>query len=252
MAKTVRYEELNTGDFLAAGFDKVIVPVGSCEAHGDHLPFGTDAMVAHDLALSVAERVPGTMVLPPTWFGMSHHYRHKPMCVSLSHLTTIALFGDILRSVVGWGFRKVLVINGHDGNIPCLHVAAQELKLDHPEVGLALVDAWWTVGLSLLPKETWQAFDGYGHGGEAETSIALAMIPHLTDPARAHGMVDSKDPLIREVWNYQELTEEGATGDGRAATPEKGRRMKAAIVDYVVAFLERKEREGWVIPKREV
>ena len=252
MARTVRYEELNTGDFAAAGFDKVIVPVGSCEAHGDHLPFGTDAMVAHDLALSVAERVPGTMVLPPTWFGMSHHYRHKPMCVSLSHLTTIALFGDILRSVVGWGFRKVLVINGHDGNIPCLHVAAQELKLDHPEVGLALVDAWWTVGLSLLPKETWQAFDGYGHGGEAETSIALAMIPHLTDPARAAGMVDSKDPLIREVWNYQELTGEGATGDGRAATPEKGRRMKAAIVDYVVAFLERKEREGWVIPKREV
>jgi creatinine amidohydrolase len=105
MAKTVRYEELNTGDFAAAGFDKVIVPVGSCEAHGDHLPFGTDAMVAHDLALCVAERVPGTMVLPPTWFGMSHHYRHKPMCVSLSHLTTIALFGDILRSVVGWGFR---------------------------------------------------------------------------------------------------------------------------------------------------
>jgi creatinine amidohydrolase/Fe(II)-dependent formamide hydrolase-like protein len=65
-------------------------------------------------------------------------------------------------------------------------------------------------------------------------------------------MVDTKDPLIREVWNYQELTGEGATGDGRAATAEKGRRMKAAIVDYVVAFLERKEREGWVIPRREV
>ena len=47
------------------------------------------------------------------------------------------------------------------------------------------------------------------------------MIPHLTDPARARGMVDSKDPLIREVWNYQELTGEGATGDGRAATPRR-------------------------------
>ena len=145
MPSTIRYEELNTADFLAQGFDKVIVPVGSCEAHGD---------------------------------------------------------------------------------------------------------AWWTVGLSLLPKRMWDAHEGYGHGGEAETSIALAMIPHLTDPARARGMVDSKDSLIKEIWNYQELTDEGATGDGRAATPEKGSRMKAAIVDYVVSFIERKEREGWVIQRQ--
>ena len=70
------------------------------------------------------------------------------------------------------------------------------------------------------------------------------------DPARARGMVDSKDSLIQEIWNYQELTDEGATGDGRAATSEKGSRMKSVIVDYIVSFIERKEREGWVIPKR--
>jgi len=51
MRKTVRFEELNTGDLLAAGFDKIILPIGSCESHGDHLPFGIDAMIAHDLAL---------------------------------------------------------------------------------------------------------------------------------------------------------------------------------------------------------
>jgi creatinine amidohydrolase len=250
MPSTIRYEELSTADFLAQGFDKVIVPVGSCEAHGDHLPFGTDAYVAHDLALAVAARVERTMVLPPTWFGMSHHYRHKPMSVSLSHDTTIALFRDILRSVIGWGFRKVLAINGHDGNIPCLQVAAQDVKLEHPDAAIALVDAWWTVGLSLLPKGVWDTHEGYGHGGEAETSIALAMIPHLTDPTRARGMVDRKDTLIKEIWNYQELTDEGATGDGRAATAEKGSQMKAAIVDYIVSFIERKEREGWVIQRQ--
>jgi creatinine amidohydrolase len=248
MPSTIRYEQLNTADFLAQGFDKVIVPVGIALRRGDHLPFGTDAYVAHDLALAVAARVKRTMVLPPTWFGMSHRYRHKPMSVSLSHDTTIALFKDVLRSVIGWGFRKVVAINGHDGNIPCLHVAAQDVKLDHPDAALALVDA--TVGRSLLPKRMWDAHEGYGYGGEAETSIALAMIPHLTDPARARRMVDSKDSLIKEIWNYQELTDEGATGDGRAATPEKGSRLKAAIADYIVSFIDRKERDGWVIQRQ--
>lgn len=249
---TIRFEELNTADFLAAGFDKVILPIGSCESHDDHLPFGTDGFVAHDLALAVAERVPGTMVLPPTFYGMSGHYRHKPMCVTLSHATTIALYRDILQSVIDWGFKKILVINGHDGNIPCIHVAAQETKMANPEVGLALLDAWWTVALTLLPKEMWERYAGYGHGGEGETSIALAMIPHLTRPERAKGMVDTKDPLIKEIWNYQELTDHGATGDGRAATLEKGLAMKKVLVDHTVAFLDRKEREGWVIPKRPV
>jgi creatinine amidohydrolase len=251
MPKTVRYEELNTGDFEAAGFDKVLVPVGSCEAHGDHLPFGTDAYVAYDLALAVAARVPSTMVLPPTWFGMSHHYRHKPMCVSLSHETTIALFFDILTSVIDWGLRKILMINGHDGNVACAEIAAQRVKIAHPEVGIALLGEWWTAGFALLPKDTWDAYDGYGHGGDAETSIAMAMIPHLVDPSRARGMVDKKDRLVKELWNYQELTDYGATGLGTVATREKGERMRQVIVDHLVDFLNRKDAEGWVIPKRE-
>jgi creatinine amidohydrolase len=89
MRKTVRFEELNTADLLAAGFDKVILPIGSCESHGDHLPFGIDAMIAHDLALAVAARVERTMVLPPIWYGMSHHYRHQSMEVSVSNDTNI-------------------------------------------------------------------------------------------------------------------------------------------------------------------
>lgn len=251
MVASIRYEELSTADFEAAGFDKVLVPVGSCEAHGDHLPFGTDAYIAHDLALAVGERVPGTLVLPPTWFGMSDHYQHKPLAVSLSHETTIALFRDILLSLIRWGLRKILVINGHDGNIACAEVAAQKVKIAHPEVGIAVLGAWWTAGLAMLPKDVWDTYDGYGHGGEAETSVALAMFPHLVEPERARGMVDRKDPHVTEIWTYEELTAYGASGCGGAATREKGERMKQALVDHLVAFLARKDAEGWVIPRRE-
>ena len=58
MRRTIRFEELNTADLAASGFDKVILPIGSCESHGDHLPFGIDAMIAYDLALAVAQRLP--------------------------------------------------------------------------------------------------------------------------------------------------------------------------------------------------
>ena len=148
MRETIRFEELNTADLQAARFDKVILPIGSCESHGDHLPFGIDAMIAYDLALAVAGRVPRTMVLPPIWYGMSHHYRHQPMCVSVTNDTNIRVYRDVLDSVIHWGYRKILVINGHDGNIPGIEVAAQDIKIKHPEVGLAVLGAWWTAGLA--------------------------------------------------------------------------------------------------------
>lgn len=251
MRQTVRFEELNTADLQSSGFDKVILPIGSCESHGDHLPFGIDAFIAYDLARSLAERVPRTMVLPPIWYGMSNHYRHKPMCVSVTNDTNIAVYRDVLDSIVYWGFRKILVINGHDGNIPCIDIAAQDLKMKHPDVGLAVLGAWWTAGLALLPKDMWESHGGYGHGGEAETSVAMAVVPHLVDPNQARGMVDEKDVHVKEFWNYQELTDHGASGLGTTATREKGERFKAALIEHLVAFLERKDAQGWIIPKRD-
>jgi creatinine amidohydrolase len=54
---------------------------------------------------------------------MSHHYRHQPMRVSVTNDTNIAVYRDVLESVIHWGYRKILVINGHDGNIPGIEVA---------------------------------------------------------------------------------------------------------------------------------
>jgi len=251
MRETIRFEELNTADLQAAKFDKVILPIGSCESHGDHLPFGIDAMIAYDLALAVAGRVARTMVLPPIWYGMSHHYRHQPMCVSVTNDTNIRVYRDVLESVIHWGYRKILVINGHDGNIPGIEVAAQDVKIEHPEVGLAVLGAWWTAGLAMLPANTWTHYGGYGHGGEAECSVAMAVVPELVDPRRSRGMVDEKDVHVKEFWNYQELTDYGATGRATAATREKGERFKQVLIDHLVAFLARKDAQGWVIPRQE-
>ena len=248
--KTVKLEEYNQNSYQKAKIDKALLAFGSCESHGGHLPFGIDAFVSHDLAVSVAERLERTVVVPPLWYGMSLHYRHKPMCVSLTNETATKVIHDVFESLFYWGIKKVFVINGHDGNIPCIEVAARDVKIAHPDMRIAVLDAWWyTIG-DLLPKNTFGVWNGLGHGGEGETSISLAVVPHLVDMSQAKGMLPKLDPRVKLIWNFDELTDYGATGAPEKGTAEKGQKIKKAIVDLVVDFIKKMDAQGWKISKR--
>jgi len=241
----VKLEEYNEVTFQEAGFDKAILAIGSCECHGGHLPFGTDTFVSYDIAVEVAQRLENTVVVPPMWYGMSMHYRHKPMCITLSNDTLTRVIKEAVQSLVYWGIRKVLVINGHDGNIPCIEAATRDVKLEFPDMGLAVLDAWWMTAGSLLPADTFEGWEGLGHGGEGETSIALAIVPHLVDMSQAKGMIPDMDPHVKLMWNFQELTDYGASGAPEKGTEEKGQKMKQVLVDYLVDFIQRMDRQGW-------
>ncbi len=249
--KRIKLEEYTEVSFQEAGIDKAILAFGSCESHGGHLPFGMDTFVCYDLALEVAQRLEKTVVGPPLWYGLSLHYRHKPMCISLTNETLIRVIGEVLRSLIHWGIRKVLIINGHDGNIPCIEIAAREVKCEFPDTGLAVLDAWWITAGNLLPPDTFDVWGGLGHGGEGETSIALAVVPHLVDMTRAKGMIPEMDPNVKLIWNFEELTDYGASGAPEKGTVEKGRKMKQALVDCLVEFIQRMERQGWQYAKRQ-
>ncbi len=243
--KRIKLEENNQKSFSEASFDKAILAFGSCECHGEHLPYGTDTFVSYDLALEVAERLEDTIVVPPMWFGMSMHYRHKPMCISLSNSTLTLVIKEVLESLVYWGIKKVLVINGHDGNIPCIDIATRDIKIAYPDMGIAVLDAWWVTAGNLLPDNTFEVWDGLGHGGEGETSIALAIVPELVDMSNTKGMLPDMDLNVRLVWNFDELTRYGATGAPEKATEKKGRQMKEALVEYLVNFVKRMDKQGW-------
>jgi creatinine amidohydrolase len=198
----------------------------------------------------VAGRLENTVVVPPLWYGISGHYRHKPMCITLSNDTLIRVIKDVLSSLVYWDIRKVLIINGHDGNIPCIEIATRDIKMEHPDMGLAVLDAWWVTAGNLLPKDTFEVWDGLGHGGEGETSIALAMFPELCDIDRAKGMLPDMDPNVKLIWNFEELTDYGASGAPEKGTVEKGRKMKQVLVDYLVDFVNRMDTLGWRYAKK--
>jgi creatinine amidohydrolase len=235
-SQAVQFELLNTRTLAQGGYDTAIVPIGSCESHGDHLPFGMDALTAHALALRVGAKVAHSMVLPPTFFGMSHHYRHQPMSISLSSATTIALFKDIFESLVVSGIERIFVLNGHDGNIPCWETAARDVKIAHPKVQLSGVDWWVPVG-QLCPADLFDVWNGYGHAGEAETSMGLELFAQWVDMAHARGAIPVVDPIIKEIWLFNELTPNGATGAPSKATVDKGRTMADTVVNYIANYL---------------
>lgn len=247
--KTVKLEELNEHSFQEANIDKLILAIGSTECHGEHLPFGCDSLVSYDIALAVASRLDSTVVAPPLWFGMSDHYRHKPMCISLSDETLIRVIREMLKSAIHWGINKVVIVNGHDGNIAAIDIAGRQVKVDHPEFNLAVLDAWWITAGNLLPADTFEVWNGLGHGGEGETSIGLAIFPHLCDMSRARGMVPEMDNNVKLIWNFSELTDLGASGAPEKATAEKGQKMKTVLVDYIVDFVNRMDLQNWKYTK---
>lgn len=247
-----RLEEYTQESFEKAGIDKVILAIGSCECHGGHLPFGCDTYVSHQIGLDVAERLEKTVVAPPLWFGMSQHYRHLPMCLSLSNDTVIKVVTELLESIAFWGIKKVLIVNGHDGNIAPIEIAARDFKVKNPDFCLAVLDAWWVTAGALVPEDTFEVWDGLGHGGEGETSIGLSIFPNLCDMDNAQGQLPDMDDKVKLIWNFEELTKYGASGDPTKATAEKGDTMRRVLTDYLVDFINRMDEQDWKFTVKDI
>jgi creatinine amidohydrolase len=235
----------NSAEFRDAPFEKAILPLGSLESHGNHLPFGTDALTAYMIALDIAAKVPRTAVLPPVNYGMSEHYKEFPFCVSLSFDTEIALLKDIFESLYREGIMKVFVMNGHDGNIAPIEVAARTAKVTHPDMKIVSLDAWWNMVGAILPDSFFEVWKGLGHGGEGESSICLELFPELCDMKHAAGVVPKLPPYVDVKWRFSELTNTGTSGDPTKATKEKGKKMRQVLVDTVAQILADLDVSDW-------
>jgi creatinine amidohydrolase len=234
-------------DLKAGGYDKAVLAVGSTESHGEHLPHGTDTLVAEHLAEAVAERVEGCLVLPSLPYGMSVHYASFPIAITLTTETLTRVLREVLESLLAHGILRLLIVNGHDGNIPAIEAATREFRVAHPEMKVAVLEAWWVTAGELLPEDTFEAWGGLGHGGEGETSMMLAVAPGLVDMQRAKGTIPKLPKHVQLKWTFDELTPYAATGDPTKATVVKGEMMREALVECLVSFMEEMEGKGWEI-----
>jgi creatinine amidohydrolase len=238
-------QRLTGHKYKSAGFRIGILPLGSTEYHGDHLPYGSDTFVAKHLAESLAERVEDVIVLPVLPYGMSRHYQTFPLNLSLSSETLVRVLRDLFSSLLEQGMEILIIINGHDGNIASIETASREFRVDHPEMKIAVLEAWWETAGKLLPEKTFEVWGGLGHAGEGETSVNLAINPELVDMERAKGVVPELPEHIEIKWLFEELTPYGVTGDPTKATAKKGEMMLEALLDILEQFVMDMDLRNW-------
>ncbi len=240
-----KLEELNRHRFEKLSFDKAILVTGATENHAYHLPMGTDTYVAYAVAQKVARMTPGTLLLPPIPFGVSDQLMPYPFTITLTPETLSAVIFEVIESCIHQGITHFLIINGHGGNNSAIDVAMRKLHRVHPAAKAAVNLAWWVSGPKLAPDGTFGPDFGTGHAGEAETSAALYVVPHLVDMNVARGEWPSSPREVKVSTTVPEISRTGATGDPSKATAEKGRALITALAEYLARFLKEMDKVGW-------
>ncbi len=221
-----------------------ILVFGACENHGDHMPFGADFLVPMELAKRVAASARNVLVLPAFPYGVSSHHSDFQMTITLKPNTLIRAIEDVCSSLIRNGINRILILNGHDGNIAPIELSARTIKERYPVVVIACLEAWWT-----LVSKTKNLFDdsqGLGHGGEAETSVMLSVRPDLVDMRYAPKKTIPKLPRnVRIYWRFSELTKSGATGAPRRASRSKGDETLQILERLLLGFINDMEKNNW-------
>jgi len=240
-------EEMNAVEVRKTVDEKTIAILvfGACENHGDHMPFGSDFIFPMEIAKRLATKVNNVIVLPAIPYGVSLHHDQFQMTMSINPETLVGIISDLLSSLIQNKIRRVLIINGHDGNIGPIEVAARSIKNKHPEMTIACLESWWIL-VGQLKKDLFEVWSGLGHGGEAETSAILAVRPDLVNMESAPKEVIPKLPEnIRIFWKFDELTSTGATGAPQKASIEKGNEILQILEDLLLSFIKEMELSDW-------
>ena len=204
------------------GRPTLLVPVGSTEQHGPHLPMDTDARVA----AAVAARAAGTgalLVAPPVAYGASGEHEGFPGTVSIGHDALRLLLVELGRSASRWAGRLVFV-NGHGGNVPTLVDAVRLLRYEGRDA------AWFAC-----------APGGDAHAGRTETSLVLALAPALVrgDPVAGNpAPLRELLPAMR-AGGVAAVSPNGVLGDPARASAEEGERLLASMTEALTAALTR-------------
>jgi creatinine amidohydrolase len=236
----------------------IVIPIGSLEQHGHHLPLLTDSMIGAEVARR-AEAALGDAALftPMLWIGASDHHLAFPGTLSLSMDTYTKVLIDLIESVVNAGFRKIFVLNSHAGNVVPASTALYDVNLRYHDTlpGLWLTFAsWFDLAQAQVAALDGLVQDSVVHACEWETSVML----------RAHGELvlnkaikTTRTPFSSTFYSpdfsgasrvsvtktIDQISPVGALGRPELASVEKGERILTTATAEVVAFV--REFAGW-------
>ncbi len=219
----------------------VVAPIAACEQHSRHLPTFTDTLLVTAVAEGVEQRLGDKVLLLPTlWLGASGH--HLPFGATLSvevdvHTTMLC---ELLTPLLADGYRRVLILNGHGGNIDTLHAALRRLQPKYPNCLLTGASYW-----ELAAQEFAAVAEGprkvMGHACEFETSMMLALRPELVRNDEIKNDYRDDDPALRGLYvaeDFGQRTRQGAVGFPEFASAEKGKKLLQAAVERTAQVIE--------------
>jgi len=261
--------------------DIVLVPIGSVEQHGPHLPIGCDSMGAWVITQKVVKKsnVPHT---PLVWLGYSPYHMYEGRgTITLRFNTEVDLAYDVCRSLIHHGFNKIIFVTGHTGNLLPLDVAMRKVKYETGAIVACFmgdIEQFGQIAQDMMenPPEEFPQW----HASEVETSMvmvyedienkpglvrmerAVMEIPHtpdfryskLTEKMKAVGsphFVVFEDYTIRMPLDHNEWTNSGVCGNPFTASAEKGHRIYDKIARILIDFIEELKKIDVTVRNRE-
>ncbi len=228
--------------------DMIVIPVGSTENHGKHMPLGTDFLIP-DKIIELLEKKNDVLVAPTIPYGATDTLMGFPGTISIGVDGLIMLLSKVTESLRRYGFRKFVILNGHGGNNKSIETVGMNLYKE----GCLLADLnWWSMVGELNPD--WKG----GHGGGEETAAVMGVDPSLVDMDLIHepmGLIDDIDPSMKTT-GWSTVDYKGATviipremiqysGNGwygkdapDTATQEWGKEMLQSFTDWMDDFLQ--------------
>jgi creatinine amidohydrolase len=237
----VRLERL-TGTIVEQAYDKAILPMGSTEYHGAHLPYGTDTIAAESYAEAIARELGNTLVLPALDYGVSPHHLGFKWTLTLRPDTLTLVVRDIGESLVHHDIRKLLIVTAHDSNPQPAMNAARMLSQDH-ELTVAVFNNGQARSRALLAG-TWDI--DLDHGGESEMSLVLYGAPETARLDLAVNRPGLRANLpVDLVGMFHHDRPSGYSGNAAQGSAEEGEAMIKAIAADVAPFIRELDRNGW-------
>ena len=239
---------------IDAGVDAVLIPIGTTEQHGHHMPLDTDCVIARALcsrtADLAAEQGLNVLVAPTLNVSLSWYHMQFPGSIRLSTTTFFQVFREICDSLVHHGFERLVAVNGHGGNVAALTVAVNHyFETTGRRVFLA---QWWDLAGDVLAEVEGPLI----HAEEAETSLAMALGQRV-EIDRATRAAWDRGEAVREAglpWTslgryemrpkgpgvivpmdmLRDITESGVVGDATRASAETGEKIVEALIPRIV------------------
>jgi creatinine amidohydrolase len=209
---------------------RVIIPLGSIEQHGPHLPVTTDILIAEYIANQISKKIPA-YVMPGIPYGVS--YEHESFFnISISSDLLSELLTQVCISLAENGFRSIIILNGHHGNMGVVQYVPQKVASKNPKLNVFSINYW-----NLIERE-------FDHAGFVETSLMLSINPKLVQMNKAKPGYSDKKRLHATYSTFLnnpssfKITKNGVWGDPTKANSSDGRKIMSTAIKNIIRSIK--------------